>query len=348
MAEKKVTMYTIAEEVGLSVAAVSRAFDPGSRLVPEKRALILETARRLGYVPNKMASRLSGRTLRFGVLIAGTIPEYYNEYVAGIREAHSEFADYKVDCELIVKQKGNSSPEEMYAVIDRFIAERFDAVILSGFNGNSDIARLNRLADARIPFIILGTDIPGCKRSGVSMNDVDTAGRLAAQLISMAMRGCVSAKIAVLCDDLVDMGQQRLVDSFCMAVGRYGLTVASVLPTYNTYDTAYRLTEDIVSCYPEIGGIYVSSANSIAVCDCICQAGLSGKMGLVTSDVFDALNRYLLSGVIFTTISQNPYRQAKLAFEALYYSVADGAPVPEFIYAHPQTVFESNLHLYIR
>ena len=44
----KVTMYTIAKEVGMSIAAVSRAFDPKSCLKPEKRDLILETAKRLG------------------------------------------------------------------------------------------------------------------------------------------------------------------------------------------------------------------------------------------------------------------------------------------------------------
>lgn len=63
----KVTMYTIAKEVGMSIAAVSRAFDPKSCLKPEKRDLILETAKRLGYVTEPMASRLSSEPLRIGV-----------------------------------------------------------------------------------------------------------------------------------------------------------------------------------------------------------------------------------------------------------------------------------------
>ncbi len=348
MPEKKVTMYTIAEEVGVSIAAVSRAFDPTSRLKPEKRALILDTARRLGYVPNKMASRLSGRTMRFGALICGSIPEYYNEYVAGIEEAHSEFADYKVDCEIVVKRKGETPDGELYAAIDRFIDEGLDGVILSGFNGKSDVARINRLADARIPFIVLGTDIPGCKRSGVSMNDVQTAGRLAAQLVSLSIGGAERGQVSVLCDDMVDMGQQRLVNSFCASAERYGISVASVLPTYNSYDTAYRLTQDILTRYPDIAGIYVSTANSIAVCRGIHEAGLSGKIGLVTSDVFDALNDYIRRGTVCATISQNPYRQAKSAFEALFYHAADGVDIPEFIHVHPQAVFDSNLPLYTR
>ena len=81
----KVTMYTIAKEVGMSIAAVSRAFDPKSCLKPEKRDLILETAKRLGYVPNRMASRLSSEPLRIGVLIYGQVRVYYSILERGIQ-----------------------------------------------------------------------------------------------------------------------------------------------------------------------------------------------------------------------------------------------------------------------
>ncbi len=89
----KVTMYTIAKEVGMSIAAVSRAFDPKSCLKPEKRDLILETAKRLGYVPNRMASRLSSEPLRIGVLIYGQVRVYYSILERGIQSAFRSYMD---------------------------------------------------------------------------------------------------------------------------------------------------------------------------------------------------------------------------------------------------------------
>ena len=59
MQEKRKTIYDIAAELGVSIAAVSRAFDPSSKLSREKRDLILATAKKYCYTPNKMASRLS-------------------------------------------------------------------------------------------------------------------------------------------------------------------------------------------------------------------------------------------------------------------------------------------------
>ena len=41
---KKVTIYTLAEELDLTPSAVSRAFNPNTRLDPEKRRKILEAA----------------------------------------------------------------------------------------------------------------------------------------------------------------------------------------------------------------------------------------------------------------------------------------------------------------
>ena len=55
MAEK-ITIYTIAEETGLTPTAVSRAFNPSSRLDPEKRRLVLETAAKYGFTPNYFRS----------------------------------------------------------------------------------------------------------------------------------------------------------------------------------------------------------------------------------------------------------------------------------------------------
>ena len=93
MAEK-VTMYTLAEELNMSVSAVSRAFNPNSMLSAEKRQIILETAKRLGYVQNKMASRLSQDPIRIGILMRGRIEAYYLRMLDGIKAAYADYQSY--------------------------------------------------------------------------------------------------------------------------------------------------------------------------------------------------------------------------------------------------------------
>lgn len=346
--DKRVTMYTIAAEVGMSIAAVSRAFDPNSRLKPEKRQLILDTAKRLGYVQNKMAARLSGEPMKIGVLIYGSLKEYYSEYVAGIQDAHNTFADYKVDCDLHVLDIWTNPPEEVQWVIDRFIEQRVDAAVISGMSEQFN-RHLNRLAEAGIRFILLDSDIPGCCRSCVSGNDTETAGQMAAQLLQCAMAAnpaVHSRQVAIFRATADNLSQKSLVGSFCRAARRYGLEVVQIRDTENVPERAAWLTAQLFEEYPEIGGIYVSTANSAAVCRRLHELGKAGLIGVVTSDVFEELNGYLRDGTVFATIYQDPFYQARVAFETLFYAISEEEPIPEKLMAKPQAVFESNLHLF--
>ena len=81
MNDQKVTIYTIAQKLGVSPSAVSRAFHPKTKLKQEKRELILKTAAEMGYQPNVMASRLSGATIRICVILYSYVAAYSKEYL---------------------------------------------------------------------------------------------------------------------------------------------------------------------------------------------------------------------------------------------------------------------------
>ncbi|MBM1219553.1 LacI family DNA-binding transcriptional regulator [Ponticoccus sp. SC2-23] len=56
----KTTLREVAEHAGVSPAAVSRAFTPGSPISDALRARVIEAAEGLGYRPNRMAAGLAG------------------------------------------------------------------------------------------------------------------------------------------------------------------------------------------------------------------------------------------------------------------------------------------------
>jgi len=340
----KVTMYTIAAEVGMSIAAVSRAFDPKSRLKPEKRQLILETAARLGYSQNKLAARLSREAAKIGVLIYGVVPEFYNEYVSGIRDAYDEFADYKVTLDLNILPVSEYSSDDAYRVIDSFIENGMEGIIISGLSQHQHLEKLNKLVDSGISLIVLNTDLPGCRRHGVSMNDVDTAGRMAAQLLRCAMGK--PGRAVIFAGSEENMSQKGIVSSFCNSAPTFSVETAAVFYTDNNPELSESIARDILTNRRDIEGIYVSTANSIPICRVIEEMGLQGRIGVVASDVFSRLNDYIRSGTVFATIDQNPFMQARSAFESLFYNLTEGTPIREFTLARPQAVFVSNLNLY--
>lgn len=351
MNRENVTMYTIADRLGVSIAAVSRAFDPHSSLRPEKRDRILRTAKELGYTPNRMAARLSGETIRIGVLIWGEFKQYYDEFVRGTRDAADAFAGFKVACDLRVLDKAVNPPAEALAVLDSFLRDRFSGVILAGLMSPEYVAELNRLADAGIPLFLLDTDLPGCRCTGVSMNDLQTTGALAAQLLACAMtsrENRVSApSVVALFSDLSLYSQRTLRETFCASASRYGFTVSDVFETHNRPELEAEITSDLFARDRPPDGFYVASACSAPLLRYVDTNGLSGSVGIVTSDLYEEQNRYLINGTVFATIYQNPYEQARAAFEALYYFIDEGRTGERLILANPIPVFSANLHRFV-
>ncbi len=70
-ADINVTSVDVAQSAGVSQSTVSRAFDPQSRISDETRTLVLETARRLNYVPNSIARSLITRKSNLVAIVAG-------------------------------------------------------------------------------------------------------------------------------------------------------------------------------------------------------------------------------------------------------------------------------------
>jgi LacI family transcriptional regulator len=86
-----VTIRTVAEEADVSPATVSRVFNDTAPVDPDTRERILETADRLGYVPNATARSLSlDRTHTFGVLLPFLTGEYFPEVIRGLDQTARE------------------------------------------------------------------------------------------------------------------------------------------------------------------------------------------------------------------------------------------------------------------
>lgn len=84
----KVTMADVAREAGVSSALVSLAFRDAYGVSATTRTRILETARRMGYQPNRVASRLASKSDdTLGVFLLDLHNEVFADMFDGMREA---------------------------------------------------------------------------------------------------------------------------------------------------------------------------------------------------------------------------------------------------------------------
>jgi len=353
----KVTMYTIANELNMSVAAISRAFNPESKLNPEKRKLILSTAKKLGYVPNKMASRLSQATINIGVLIYGYMDVYDNNVIDGINAAYHELQGYKVECDIRHLKFGETSLEDALAVLDEFAEKNYDGILLTTLPDDDDFIgfrcksstfernKLKELSEKNIKVGILDEDVADCPRLFVSMNNTPVAAGMAAELLK------AFSKSETCNAGVFFSGKYDLLDQFCVKAENAGINVVATaaLEISSSEDSNlknYDVVSSMFSSHPEINGVYVNFANCIPICQYLEKNDPDNNIVLIASDIYDDMRPYLESGIINASIYQDPFSQGYNAFKNMYFSLAEKKEMPEHLLAHPQIILKSNMDLF--
>lgn len=343
--EQKVTIYTLAEELNMSVSAVSRAFNPNSKLSAEKRKIILEAAERCGYVQNKMAARLSQRPVRIGVLMRGRIDTFYLKMLGGIKAAYANLQNYKITCDFRVLDKEDFCADNACAVLREFKEAGCDGVIVHGIYHETMAAEIHALTEAGIQVVTLHNDFPSSSRLFTSTTNTEYTGRMAAQLLDILLAPD-RRNVITFSGSMESLIHQGLIRSFSNHAASLGLRL---LHNYDTLDApalAERFVQEAFAAYGQIDGIYISSSNSIPICKYVEEHGLADRVAVIASDVFEELSGYMERDVVRATFFQDPFRQGYAAFEKLYFYLAEKTPVPSCVMATPQIVLKSNLPLY--
>ena len=186
--DKKMTIYTIAEELGVTPTSVSRAFNPNSRLSAAKRKLILEASAKYGFTPNRMASRLSKREITVGVLIYSRFRQFYSELIRGIEDAYEGLKDYKVKCDLRFVDSLEHSALVCNDILDEFARKKYDGVIISDLTSDADIDKINALSEKCGNLVLVNFDSNGIKRLFASIHDIGGAYAFKAEKCSIVYR----------------------------------------------------------------------------------------------------------------------------------------------------------------
>ena len=338
-------VHLIAQIAHVSIGTVDRALHGRSGIKKATRQRILEIARQIGYTPNLAARALSvaRASARIGVCIPREIHFFYDQLWSGVLDEAKSVS--RLGIEFVNRPVQNLGEGDVEA-LQELIAEGVDGIILTAGNPKGLASLIDEAEKKGIRVVCVSTDAPESRRSCIVCVDPHLNGCLAGELMGKFV--APGSKVAVVAGMLMAEDHRKKADGFMQTFPKHctGGKIAAVIEGHEDEDESFQKTFDLLRRTPNLAGIYVNTVNCLPVCRALGARGLSGKVKLITTDLFVEMSPYFNKGTITASIYQHPYRQGQTAVHVMTDNLTSKATLPPAVHLTPGVVMSTNLHLF--
>ena len=207
-------MRDIARDLGLSVVTVSKALRNHVDISEVTRARVLQRVKEMRYQPNRAArSLVTGRSFTIGLIVPDLEHPFFGEIAKAIAR-RIRTRDYS-----LIIASSEEDPAIELREVEGLIARQVDAIVLASVQTSADVAVFQRLAELKIPYVLVDRNFPELDANYVGVDDAAVGSGATEHLIASGCR-----RIAHLRGPEVSTGVGRL-RGYREALRRHGMEV---------------------------------------------------------------------------------------------------------------------------
>jgi DNA-binding LacI/PurR family transcriptional regulator len=177
---RRATSFDVAALAGVSQSAVSRAFSRQSSIAPQTRARVLEAARKLDYVPNRIASSLTTQRTNIVAVIVGDMANPF--YVQALQCIGRTLQTQGRQVLLFTVDRGASADD----VMRRVLQYQVDGVVLT--SAQLSMRMTGRSLDRGVPIVLFNRYVPGHDAACVRCDNAHGGGLIADAFLATGRR----------------------------------------------------------------------------------------------------------------------------------------------------------------
>ena len=301
---KKPTVNDIARVAGVSLATVDRVLNrrPGVRAVTVQK--VQKAIDELGYIRDTAAANLA-RNRVYNFLFV--LPDTDNEFVEAISNQIAEQSrDQFIErTRVTIKKVVPFEPQEFVNILDAVESLDVDGMAVFGPETPSIRDAIKRVRDKGVPVVALVSDLPSSDRDHFVGIDNVSAGRTAAQLMGrFAQR---KGKVLVLTGSRLarDHLERRQGIDLVIAKDFPHLEVVASVEGRDDPDLIYKMMPEIFETYPDLVGIYSSSAGNASLIQFLSESKISKDLVIIAHELTPLSREALIRGTFDAIISQD-------------------------------------------
>ncbi|HEY2204384.1 MAG TPA: substrate-binding domain-containing protein [Pseudonocardia sp.] len=281
------------------------------------------------------------------VRVAIVTRDFTNPYWAALRDG--ALAEGKAQGVTVEVQAGSTETDSTgeNAKISTLAGQNYNCFGVVPVNATNVITPLVPVARKKTPILNLDTQIDpnASQQAGVSYasfigSDNLSAGQQAAKALMDRMGG--AGKVAILQGIAGEQNGINRQQGFTQA-GAGKLDVVAAEPADYDQAKAQTVTDAILKAHPDITGIFAANDTmGLGAAQSVRNAGLSGKVSIISVDGITAALQAVKAGTLNGTISQYPYAEGQMAVQACLKLVHNQA-VPSRVVAPIQLIDQTNV-----
>jgi len=179
----RTSLKDLANELGVSIATVSRALRSSPEIGKEMQQKVKELAKQLNYRPNPFARSLRREAPKvIGVVVPNLVTHYYAALLDGIEDEALK-AGYS-----IINANSHEDFKAEAKAIDNFIGLHVEGIIACLAQSTTDYSHFDEISNMGIPLVFLGRTCLTERFSSVTANGDEAAQRATQHLIDTGSR----------------------------------------------------------------------------------------------------------------------------------------------------------------
>lgn len=215
MKRMRVRMKDIARDLNVSVVTVSKVLRNHSDISPATRKRVLQRVQELGYQPDWVArSLVTRRTYLVGLVAPDLMHSFFAEVAKGVSRTLQSRGYH------LVISNSEEDPELEAQELELLCARRVDGLLLASAQRSGDGARIGRIAQQKVPVVLLDRRLPELNLNYVGIED-EGLGRLATEHLI----DCGCRRIAHIQGPPISTAMGRLA-GYRQALAGHGLAVS--------------------------------------------------------------------------------------------------------------------------
>ncbi|MDR3490165.1 MAG: LacI family DNA-binding transcriptional regulator [Bradyrhizobium sp.] len=314
------TVIDIAREAGVSSATVDRVLNNRAGVRGRTREIVLETARRLGYIAG--SSGAGDIDASVTVRLDFIIPFGTNTFIKNLQRELETQGGTRPDLEVVVETIEGFNPDSLARALQELRGKTMGVGVIA-LDHPTVREAIRDLSASGVKIVTLASDILHVPRIAYIGIDNRAAGRLAGYLLARFLHTTGRKKVALFAGSLSYRGHEEREMGFrhILAEEFPNLEIVELREMNDDRERAFTEATNLLERHADLAGIYNIGAGNQGIARALKNKGRAGEVVFVGHELTSHNKALLLDGTIDAIIDQNPRVEAREALNILIHSV---------------------------